>query len=106
MQERFTSILQSSEEQLLLVWQAFLDALAVTKLAAEDGNAPLPAVPVWADEIRIARGLPSQLIASPAAATPVKPNPAAKQQAAQAALAPLLEALATAAPEVIAAAVA
>ncbi len=97
-QERFTSILQSSEEQLLLVWQAFLDALAVTKLAAEDGNAPLPAVPVWADEIRIARGLPSQLTASPAAATPVKPNPAAKQQAAQAALAPLLEALATAAP--------
>ena len=52
-QERFTSILQSSEEQLLLVWQAFLDALAVTKLAAEDGNAPLPAVPVWADEIRM-----------------------------------------------------
>ena len=105
-QERFTSILQSSEEQLLLVWQAFLDALAVTKLAAEDGNAPLPAVPVWADEIRIARGLPSQLIASPAAATPVKPNPAAKQQAAQAALAPLLEALATAAPEAKAAAIA
>ena len=105
-QERFTSILQSSEEQLLLVWQAFLDALAVTKLAAEDGNAPLPAVPVWADEIRIARGLPSQLTASPAAATPVKPNPAAKQQAAQAALAPLLEALATAAPEAKAAAIA
>lgn len=105
-QERFTSILQSSEEQLLLVWQAFLDALAVTKLAAEDGNAPLPAVPVWADEIRIARGLPSQLIASPAAATPVKPNPAAKQQAAQAALAPLLEALATAATEAKAAAIA
>lgn len=105
-QERFTSILQSSEEQLLFVWQAFLDALAVTKLAAEDGNAPLPAVPVWADEIRIARGLPSQLAASPATATPVKPNPAAKQQAAQAALAPLLEALATAAPEAKAAAIA
>ncbi len=45
-QERFTSILQSSEEQLLLAWQAFWMPWPVTKLAAEDGNAPSPAVPV------------------------------------------------------------
>lgn len=95
--ERFVGTLHSSEEQLLLVWQAFLDALAVTKLAAEDASAALPAVPVWADEIRIARGQPSELAAAPA--TPVKPDPAARQQAAQAALAPLLGALAAAAPE-------
>ncbi|MFC4623349.1 DUF349 domain-containing protein [Comamonas nitrativorans] len=101
--ERFTSTLETSEAQLLLVWQAFLDALAVTKLAAEDANAALPAVPVWADEIRVARGMPSEL-AVPAAVA--KPDPAAKQHAAQAALQPLLQSLADAPPQDKAAAIA
>lgn len=101
--ERFTNTLETSEAQLLLVWQAFLDALAVTKLAAEDASAALPAVPVWADEIRVARGMPSEL-AAPAAAA--KPDPAAKQHAAQAALQPLLQSLADAAPQDKAAAIA
>ena len=100
--ERFTSTLETSEAQLLLVWQAFLDALAVTKLAAEDTSAALPAVPVWADEIRVARGMPSELTA-PAVA---KPDPAAKQHAAQAALQPLLQNLADALPQDKAAAIA
>ena len=93
--ERFTSTLESSEAQLLLVWQAFLDALAVTKLAAEDVNAALPAVPVWADEIRVARGIPSEL----ATPTVMKPDPAVKQHAAQAVLQPLLQGLADAAQQ-------
>lgn len=107
-QERLVVSLQSSEEQLLLVWQAFLDALAATKLAAEDASLDLPSVPVWADEIRVARGLPSELavvaaVATPAAASAAaskaKPDPAQRQQAAQAAIAPVLQALADATPE-------
>ncbi len=98
-QERLAASLESSEAQLLLVWQAFLDALAVTKLAAEDAQAALPAVPVWADEIRVTRGLPTQLAAAPSPAAAAKSDPVAKQQEAQAALAPLLAALEQAAPD-------
>ncbi|MDD2926277.1 DUF349 domain-containing protein [Rhodoferax sp.] len=55
---KFPPLLQASQAQLGLVWQAFQDALALTAAAAEDANAALPNVPVWADEIRAARGLP------------------------------------------------
>lgn len=110
-QQRLVESLASSEAQLLLVWQAFLDALAATRLAAQDASMDLPSVPVWADEIRVARGLPSELAAAPApaaAAAPgkVKLDPAQRQQAAAAALAPVLQALAEAAPEGKAAAIA
>lgn len=107
-QERLVTSLANSEAQLVLVWQAFLDALAVTKLAAQDASVDLPSVPVWADEIRVARGLPSELAAAaaPAAAPKAKLDPAQRQQAAAAALAPVLQALSTAAPETKAAAIA
>ena len=54
---RFATQLHDSLAQLLLVWQAFSDALTMTIAAAQDANAPLPQVPVWADELRKLRGI-------------------------------------------------
>lgn len=53
---RFPPILESARSQLLLVWDAFEAALTQTVVAAEDASLPLPPVPVWADELRTARG--------------------------------------------------
>jgi len=55
---RFVTQLNDSQAQLQLVWQAFQEALALTVAAAKDATAPLPKVPVWADELRLARGVP------------------------------------------------
>ncbi|MGB4116059.1 MAG: DUF349 domain-containing protein [Polaromonas sp.] len=55
---KFPPLLDASRAQLLVVWDAFQAALAVTVKAADDSAAPLPAVPVWADELRAARGVP------------------------------------------------
>ncbi|MFN7857778.1 MAG: DUF349 domain-containing protein [Acidovorax sp.] len=57
---RFPPLLDASRVQLLVVWNAFQPAVAQAALAAEDVNAPLPPVPVWADELRAARGLPPE----------------------------------------------
>ena len=56
---KFPPLLDASRGQLLAVWEAFQAALAVTVKAADDSGAPLPAVPVWADELRAARGVPA-----------------------------------------------
>ena len=56
---KFPPLLEASRGQLLAVWEAFQSALAVAMKAAEDSAAPLPTVPVWADELRAARGLPT-----------------------------------------------
>jgi ATP-dependent RNA helicase SUPV3L1/SUV3 len=56
---KFPPLLEASRGQLLAVWGAFQAALAVAVKAAEDSAAPLPAVPVWADELRAARGVPA-----------------------------------------------
>ena len=56
---KFPPLLDASRGQLLAVWEAFQGAIAVTVKAAEDAAAPLPAVPVWADELRAARGIAS-----------------------------------------------
>lgn len=53
---KFPPMLQASRSQLQLVWDAFEAALAQAVAAAADPEAPLPAVPVWADELRAARG--------------------------------------------------
>ena len=53
---KFPPLLDASRGQLLAVWEAFQGAIAVAVKAADDGAAPLPAVPVWADELRAARG--------------------------------------------------
>ena len=98
--DRFPPQLEASRAQLLVVWDAFKSALAVTQTAAADEAAALPPVPVWADEIRVARGLPSELaVAAPAKAAVVKPakvDAVQKQQAAAQAVLPALKALADA----------
>ncbi|MDD2920357.1 DUF349 domain-containing protein [Rhodoferax sp.] len=63
---RFVSQLNDSQAQLQLVWQAFQEALALTVAASQDATAPLPKVPVWADELRVARGLPLEAVVTPA----------------------------------------
>lgn len=68
---RFAPQLESSKAQLLVVSDAFNDALALAVAAAADAAAPLPPVPVWADELRVARG------GTPEAAPAAPPKPAA-----------------------------
>ena len=78
---RITQQLTSSGQQLELVWQAFEAALKSVEVAANDPAAELPAVPVWADEIRVLRGeapvsaVPSAAQAGAAVATPVEAAP-------------------------------
>ncbi|MDE2617188.1 MAG: DUF349 domain-containing protein, partial [Burkholderiales bacterium] len=55
---RFAPQLDASRAQLTLVWEAFSAALEQARAAATDPAAPLPQVPVWADELRQARGVP------------------------------------------------
>ena len=95
--DRFPPQLEASRAQLLVVWEAFQSALALTLAAAADEAAALPPVPVWADEIRVARGLPSELAvvaAKPVAAAKVgKVDASQKQQLAAQAVLPALKAL-------------
>lgn len=56
MDVRFATMLETSRTQLMLVWEAFDAALKQAVVALADATAPLPAVPVWADAIRLARG--------------------------------------------------
>ncbi|MBB1076178.1 DUF349 domain-containing protein [Rhodoferax sp. 4810] len=70
---KFPPLLQASQAQLGLVWDAFQAALTSTVLAAEDTAAPLPNVPVWADELRLARGIPLEPVVK-AAKAPVDPE--------------------------------
>ncbi|WP_296792988.1 DUF349 domain-containing protein [Variovorax sp.] len=90
---KFAPQLESSKAQLLVVSDAFHSALAQAIAAAADAAAPLPPVPVWADELRAARG---EAVAPKAAAPARPPAPkvdpavrAAAQDAVQAALAKL-----------------
>lgn len=53
---KFAPALQTSTQQVQAVWTAFCEALSLTKAAAADAAAPLPAVPAWSDQIRVARG--------------------------------------------------
>lgn len=53
---KFPPMLDASRNQLQLVWDAFEAALAQAVAAEADPKAPLPAVPVWADELRGGRG--------------------------------------------------
>jgi hypothetical protein len=60
---KFPPQLAASRHQLSSVWEAFEAALFQGKAARDDANEALPSVPVWAEEIRVARG------GQPAAAT-------------------------------------
>lgn len=98
---RFPPQLEAASAQLALVWDAFQSALAQTEVSAADETAPLPTVPVWADEIRVARGLPPEAaaveVAKPAAARAAaagRGKPAPEQvEAAKAGLNQALQAL-------------
>lgn len=98
---RFPPQLEAAFAQLALVWDAFQSALAQTEVSAADETAPLPTVPVWADEIRVARGLPPEAapveVAKPAAARAAaagRGKPAPEQvEAAKAGLNQALQAL-------------
>ena len=75
---KFPPLLDASRGQLLAVWDAFQAAIAVALKAAEDKSAPLPAVPVWADELRKLRGETHPAAHSESGARPpkVKMDPA------------------------------
>ena len=64
---KFPPMLDASRSQLQLVWEAFEAALAQTVAADANPLAPLPAVPVWADELRAARGMEAAVPAEKAA---------------------------------------
>jgi len=83
---RFPPLLDASRAQLQAVWEAFQSALAQTIAADADAAAPLPPVPVWADELRNARGLPVEAPAKPAKP---KVDPEQKAKAAEAVTAAL-----------------
>ncbi len=78
---KFPPLLEASRAQLLVVWEAFQGALSQAAAAADDAAAPLPPVPVWADELRAARGVPVE--APPKPAKP-KVDPEIRAKAAQA----------------------
>ncbi len=77
---KFVPLLDASRSQLVLVWDAFNSALQQTLAASENPAEALPPVPVWADELRVARGLP--LAPSPGPA-PSKVDPELRAQATQ-----------------------
>ncbi len=62
---KFPPLLEASRSQLLVVWDAFSSALAQAQAAAADVALALPPVPVWADEIRLGRGVPAEAQAAP-----------------------------------------
>ncbi len=62
---KFPPLLDASRSQLLVVWEAFQGALSQAVAAADDAAAPLPPVPVWADELRVARGQAAEAVARP-----------------------------------------
>jgi ATP-dependent RNA helicase SUPV3L1/SUV3 len=83
---KFAPQLESSKAQLLVVSDAFHQALAQTIAAAEDAAAPLPPVPVWADELRVARGGVAEAAAPAAPKPPVPKVDPEKRATAQAAV--------------------
>jgi ATP-dependent RNA helicase SUPV3L1/SUV3 len=77
---RFPPLLEASRTQLQVVWDSFQSALGQAIAAAEDAGAPLPPVPVWAEELRQARGLPAETAPTPKAARP-KADPEQRERA-------------------------
>lgn len=95
---KFPPQLEASRHQLQGVWEAFEAALTQATAAQADATAPLPQVPVWADELRALRGEAAVTAPNPDGDKPAKPakpklDPAQRQalrdQATQAVLAVL-----------------
>jgi ATP-dependent RNA helicase SUPV3L1/SUV3 len=79
---RFPPLLEASRIQLQAVWDAFQSAVSQAVAAAQDAAAPLPPVPVWADELRLARGVAVEAPAAKPARPKVDPEVRAKATAA------------------------
>ncbi|MFT4195280.1 DUF349 domain-containing protein [Ottowia sp.] len=70
---RYPPQIEAAQSQLTAVWDAFGPALAQALAARADAAAPLPPVPVWADELRALRGeAPAE---APVAADKPPPKP-------------------------------
>ncbi|MBQ9578220.1 MAG: DUF349 domain-containing protein, partial [Ottowia sp.] len=69
---RYITPMDNAHAKLLAVWEAFSAALAQAVAADADAAAPLPSVPVWADELRAARA-PADAPAAEATAAPSAP---------------------------------
>ena len=74
---KFPPQLDASKAQLLVVWEAFQAAVAQAVAAAADTAAPLPPVPVWAEELTVARGGPARVAAAEDGAAPAGGAPRA-----------------------------
>ena len=72
---KFPPQLDASRHQLSSVWEAFEGALSQAKAARDDEAQALPSVPVWAEEIRVARG------GQPVAVAPAEGATAGSQEA-------------------------
>lgn len=81
---RYPPQIEAAQSQLTAVWDAFGAALSQAVAAAEDAGAPLPTVPVWADELRAARGETVAPAASEKPERPAKPAVDPEQRAAAA----------------------
>ena len=62
---KYPPLLDGSRAQLLVVWDAFKSALEQAVAAAADLAAALPPVLVWADELRVLRGVPIEAVSKP-----------------------------------------
>jgi hypothetical protein len=69
---KFHQMLETAQVQLQLVWEAFGAALSLTQAASTNPEAPLPAVPVWAEQIQALRqgSEPTKTTPAATAATP------------------------------------
>ncbi|MBS0402990.1 MAG: DUF349 domain-containing protein, partial [Proteobacteria bacterium] len=81
---RFPPQLEAAQSQLNAVWSAFVPALAQAVAAAQDAAAPLPPVPLWADELRAARGEAPVAEATPPAPAKPRVDPEQRQAATKA----------------------
>ena len=86
---KYPSSVLESTQHIQLVWDAFSAALAQTQEAAQDASLPLPAVPAWADQLRVLRGEISTVAAPKPVADPAVQAETQKAQAASKAAASL-----------------
>ena len=86
---KYPSSVLESTQHIQLVWDAFSAALTQTQAAAQDASLPLPAVPAWADQLRVLRGEASTVAAPKPVADPAVQAETQKAQAATKAAASL-----------------
>lgn len=72
---KFPPQLEASRNQLQAVWEGFDSALKLADAAVQQADAPLPGVPVWADEIRACAARHRPKCLPPRRLPPAVPNP-------------------------------